>query len=924
MTPNRNGLQDVSVTRSLQAGDSAAGLAFGSFVLYPREHVLLRDGVPVNLGSRAMSLLVALCTRAGALVEKQELLDVVWPRAVVEECNLRAQVVALRRTLAEGGPGCYIVTVPGRGYRFCAPVSQVPMEHSEQQAAAALPSSQLPALAVPLFGHERAVATVIEQLSRCSLLTLTGPGGIGKTSLALAAAAQWARRHEDRVSFLDLAGAGSPQQAKAMLAGLGAACRAATRPAGETGGASRLLVLDNVEPLLETLAGGLEALIAQTDDLCVLVASQEVLRMAAEQVYTVGPLASPAMDEAPSTEQAMNYPAVALFVHRATAHDPDFALAPADTDTLAQLCRQLDGNPLAIEMAAACARTFGVQPLLSLLDGPFRLQMPGRRTAPERQRSLGASLDWSYAMLEDPQQAMLRHLGIFPNVFSLAALVEVLPNMTAFELAVSLEGLVAKSLVCAFEHEQGKRYRLPRTTLLYARAQLEARGEAAEAGQRHACYVRGRLDQAIACLDTLAADQWIARYASDLDDVRAALQWAFAAGEHLALAVDLAMLSAPLWLRLSLLSECQTWLEQGLRALDQARPSHTRMGLRAFLASLLTLAHGGGSRVRQAWQVVLEDAQALADRAHELRALWGLWNDAVCSTQTGKAEGLARRYLELAQGGAVEGGALTGKRMLAVALFYQANLAGARQAVGEALAAQAAPRSHLIDLHFDQRLAARALKAKVQLLEGHQGQALLGLASCLHDAIGLNHPATLWYCLCYSALPVALLVGNEVKAGEYLAMLKASLSGQALPLWWGYAQCFDCIVQLRKAPSEGMVARLGELLGALREQNHTPLYGLFSAEHAQALAALGLPQWGLDALEHSVTRAQAGEERWFLAELLRVKARLTLSALGPAGHAAAVASWRQARAAAQGQGAAFWLARVEADLQRAPREQSVG
>lgn len=139
MTPNRNGLQDVSVTRSLQAGDSAAGLAFGSFVLYPREHVLLRDGVPVNLGSRAMSLLVALCTRAGALVEKQELLDVVWPRAVVEECNLRAQVVALRRTLAEGGPGCYIVTVPGRGYRFCAPVSQVPMEHSEQQAAAALP-----------------------------------------------------------------------------------------------------------------------------------------------------------------------------------------------------------------------------------------------------------------------------------------------------------------------------------------------------------------------------------------------------------------------------------------------------------------------------------------------------------------------------------------------------------------------------------------------------------------------------------------------------------------------------------------------------------------------------------------------------------------------------------------------------------------
>ncbi|MFF7707091.1 winged helix-turn-helix domain-containing protein [Pseudomonas sp. NPDC007930] len=920
MALNSIGLEEVVTSRGSDGAEADPCLAFGPFVLYPQQYMLLRGGEPVNLGSRALSLLVALATRPGELVEKHELLSLVWPKAVVEECNLRAQVVALRRALGENDDFGYIVTVPGRGYRFIAPVSQPALE----PAAAALPMApaSLPNLATRVIGRDEVIQGLTEQLLRRRFVTLTGPGGVGKTTVALAAANCLREAFSLGSAFVDLAAAASAYQVQGMLAnalGISVPGQAPLLQVAPNESGRFLLVLDNCEHVLDHLAGAVETLLQQGPQYFVLVSSREPLHAEGEYVQDLPPLAAPAPRSGLGIKQAMAYPGVELFIKRVATHDPDFVFQDADVDAVAAICRKLDGNALAIEIAAARARAFGVHDLVELLDSSFRLQMTGRRTALPRHRTLSATLDWTYAMLSEHEQAMLRQLAVFNGCFSLEtvkAVVDIEPQ-PAFEVAPALESLVGKSLLTAFEHQQGKRYRLLETTRLYALEKLNQHGEAAHIGYRHAHHVKAQLTEALALLDRLPPGKWLARHASEIDSVRTALQWAFAEGGEVALGVELTLLSAPLWLRLSLLGECQAWIEQGLQRVDEgeAQPG-TRMVLRTFAASILTLTHGGGPRVRQAWEGVLADAELLADSQHQLRALWGLWNDRVCCNQHVEALALAKRYLALSQRDHVEDRQLMGKRMLAIALFYQADLAGARQAIGEALSSPFAPRSHIIDVHFDQRLAARALKAQVQMLEGNLGQALVTLDSYLGDAINLNHPATLWYCLCYSALPVALLAGSEHKAGEYLGLLKGSITSQELPLWWRYSQCFECVVQLRKQVREDTVAQLGELLGALREQNDTPLYSLFSSEYVQALGALGLPQWGLDALEQTLARVCERQERWFLPELLRVKAALLQQAQGNAGREAALATLEQAREAAQAQGAVFWLSRIETDLAR--------
>ncbi|PVZ12543.1 MULTISPECIES: winged helix-turn-helix domain-containing protein [unclassified Pseudomonas] len=908
MTPTSVGLQNEVAAHGPMDGEAA--LRFGPFLLYPRQQVLLRDNQPVALGSRALSLLAALAARPGELVEKNELLALVWPRAVVEECNLRAQVVALRRALGESDEFSYIVTVPGRGYRFVAPV------HSASPAAAmaTLPAggAALPNVATRVIGREATLQALRDQLQRRRFVTLIGPGGGGKTTAALAVANQLAPAFEGGVAFVDLAVAVSRQQVQGMLAnalGVSALGDDPLRLLGPAEGRF-LLVLDNCEHVLDDLAEAIETLLQQGPQYRVLVASREPLHAQGEYLHALGPLAVPPAGERLTPSQALAWPAVELFIKRVATHDPDFVLQAADTEAVCSICRKLDGNALALEIAAARVRTFGVRELVGLLDSSFRLQMTGRRTGLARHRTLSATLDWTYGMLSAPEQALLRQLSVLCPGFTLEAAGAVADSV-GHDLAPLLESLVGKSLLGAFEHSHGKRYSLLETTRLYAHYKLEEAGETQRIGLRHAQYRLGRLREAVACLDRLSPAKWLAQYGPEIDNVRNALQWAFAEHGDGLLGIELTLHSAPLWLRLSLLGECEAWIERGLLAASkQANARPQAMVLQTFRASILTLTHGGGTAVREAWQAVLDDATALGDSQHQLRALWGLWNDRVCCNDPAAALALADQYSALSQREQVLDRQLLARRMQAVPRFYLGDVAGARQAIGEALSSPFAPRSHIIDLHFDQRLAARALKALIQLIEGNGEQAQASVEQLVGDAVSLNHPATLWYCLCYSALPVSLMRGDIGAARYYLRQLQSSIASQELPLWWRHTQCFECVVSLREQHSEATLTRLGELLAALREQHSTPLYSLFACEYAQALGAQGLPQWGLDALEQTLDQVQARDENWYLAELLRAKAALVLQAEGNVAAVHAHALLAQAKAVAQRQGARFWEQRV--------------
>lgn len=944
----------TSIDRIPERLDQAeAPLCFGPFALYSRQHLLLRDGQPVNVGSRAMALLVALASRPGELFEKQELLALAWPRAVVEECNLRAQIVSLRRVLSVEGDLPCISTVPGRGYRFSAPLRTAPSAPSAPMACApeapitsapttpaplaiaSAPQSMAPLTiasttaqgmpsAVTAVGREALIETLSTQLQVHRLLTLTGAPGMGKTTVALALADRLQAHFADGVRFIDLAPIDGTQPVHGMIAcALGIATETANplqELADTLGDSHLLLVLDNAEHVLEPTALAVETLLRHNPRIHVLVTSREPLRAACEYVHELAPLPVPAEHQRLRLEDVEHYPAMQLLMQRVRGFDADVVFNSGDLDDIACICRKLDGNPLAIELAAARVRAFGLHDLVGLLDGSFRLQMTGRRTALARQRSLSAALDWTYAMLSPDEQALLQQLAVFKGSFSLEAVKAVIDiGLDDVRDALPLlESLIDKSLLSLAEHPHGKRYRLLETTRLYAVQKLEEAGDGRVVFHRHALWALKLMHHANQQLDRLRPEHWLNQNAVEIDTLRGALQWAYAETGDRPLAVELTLLSAPLLLRLSLIGECHEWVKQGLRKAPLAPPvtAHQRMRLLTVSASLLMLTYGASSQMREAWAQVRIDADALGDTDSALRAIWGLWNDRICTNQHRQALTLAEQFLTNAREPLQSDRQMLGMRMRAVPLFYMADLAGARQAVAQALSSPLCARSHLVEMHFDQRIAARSLLAQVQLLEGNVGQALLTVDANVQDAINLCHPASLWYTLCLSAIPITLMVGSLHKTRQLMTLLKDSSQGRELHLWRQLARCFDSILAIRDGAPQAGVPQLGEALNQLRDQGHSPLYSLLRCEYAQGLALLGLEELGLEMLEETLTLVRSREELWYVPELLRVQAQLLRRQGLPPSTERLQGLLAQASECAQRHGLGFWTTRIAADTQR--------
>ncbi|MDR9750255.1 winged helix-turn-helix domain-containing protein [Pseudomonas sp. SZMC_28357] len=452
-------------------------LCFGPFVLFPRQHLLLCNGVPVELGSRALRLLTTMAMRPGELIEKSELIAITWPKIVVEECNLRAQMVALRRALAEHDDGLYIKTVAGRGYQFVAPVSSQMNERVDDSMVEPAQDfmKDLPRINTQVIGRSPEIRRLAEQLMTRRLVTITGPGGIGKSAVALAVATQYELTELARgICFVDCAQVSSPQLIPGMLASAMGITSSHDDPLEELAYSFRampfLVVLDNCEHAIDIVASTVETLLARAPHCCFLVTSREPLRSVGEYICELPALQVPTADACLTVEQALGFSAVRLFVHCVTTSDPRFVFKQADVDLVCSICRKLDGNALAIDIASARVRAFGLQGLLELLDSRFRLQMTGRRTSVARHRSLNALLDWSYSTLSDDEQAMLQHLSTFDDVFTLTAVrARLLDGCFDFcETVVLLEGLVDKSMLMACGRGDLRHFRLPETTRAYA------------------------------------------------------------------------------------------------------------------------------------------------------------------------------------------------------------------------------------------------------------------------------------------------------------------------------------------------------------------------------------------------------------------------------------------------------------------------
>jgi predicted ATPase/DNA-binding winged helix-turn-helix (wHTH) protein len=536
---------------------------FGRFELQPAERRLLDDGQPVALGARAFDLLVLLVERAGQLVAKNDLLAQVWSGVVVEENNLQVQISALRKALGQSA----VTTVPGRGYRFELPVERadalapgtplvsaaperLPWRRCRRALARICPAGRL-----PLYGRSQDLAMIKALIGEHGVVTIVGAGGIGKTRVAQAVAAEIAAKSAadfpDGVWWIELASLSDDALVPSTVArALGMQLLGDRSPVEAVTALLApqrlLLVLDNCEHLTETVAELIESIRAAAPQVRILVTSQETLKTAEEHIYRVSGLAVPVDDGA---ENALHAGAVELFVARAQGVDPNFTLTPEHARAVIEICRRLDGIPLAIELAAARLPLLGVEGLRARIDERFNILTAGARVVLRRHQTLRSTLEWSHGLLTADERTVFRRLGVFAGSFTLDAAQHVVSDahIDTWAALDHLGALVDKSLVLA-EGDPVPRYRLLETTRTYALERLAEAGETERMLRRHAealFAVLAAYEMDDRRWRTTPADT--AALAAEIDNLRAALAWVVAVPAGTDLVVPLAGVAYHVW-----------------------------------------------------------------------------------------------------------------------------------------------------------------------------------------------------------------------------------------------------------------------------------------------------------------------------------------------------------------------------------------
>jgi predicted ATPase/DNA-binding winged helix-turn-helix (wHTH) protein len=564
----------------------------GEWQVHLGRRELLARGVAVPIGARAFEIIEVLVQSANELVTKQDLMDRVWPGAAVGENTIQVHISAIRKAL--GQDGAMLQTVSGRGYRLPGRWIAVDAAARVEPVALAAPArdtaepvrGNLPMAAVDLIGRTAEVRHIQDLLSAYRVVTLTGPGGIGKTTLALKVSLGVHQGFDGGVWLIELhslSDSALVPSAVARVLGLklGGDEITAEAVARAVGDNNVLLVLDNCEHVIDAAARLVETIVRRCPRASVLATTRELLRIDGECVYRVPPLEMPPRQQ-DEPEDVVGHSAVQLFVARVQALDAAFTVHEKNVRSIAAICQQLDGIPLAIEFAAARAATLGVRHVASHLEDRFRLLTCGRRTALPRHQTLRATLDWSYELLPEAERRLLGRLAIFAAGFTLEAATAVVNGLDGTTQVVldGIANLVAKSLVTVDRSVPGGRWALLETIRAYALEKLVESGDADATARSHAMFYRGLLEPVDGSRSRPPIEDMV-RHAREIDNVRAALDWAFCPVGDAAIGVILTAAYAPVWLHLSLMAECQERVARALEhseaAPDLSAPLRTRL-----------------------------------------------------------------------------------------------------------------------------------------------------------------------------------------------------------------------------------------------------------------------------------------------------------------------------------------------------------
>lgn len=888
-------------------------LDFGPFRLIPSKRVLLSGEAPVQLGSRAFDILTLLLRHHGQVVSRREILDQVWPDLTIDEANLRVQMSELRRALNSiDGAAAYIKNVQGRGYVFTAPVQPVaPTEGSN----ASRDKTGLPARPQNIVGRKDAIEALLAQTLACRFVTLLGPGGIGKTTLAVELGHSLTSEFDHETYYVDLGSLKAPELVLPSIAAvLGYTVHSDNLLAGLAtfvGDRRLLLIIDCCEHMIEVTAGAAATLFRNAVNLHLIATSREALRAEGETIYFVEPLELPSENERLTADEALAAGAVELFMQRASASGYVGKLDDNYAGAAAEICLRLDGNPLAIELAGSRLITYGFSGLLEGLRGRAVLSWPGRRHD-SRHRSLEATLEWSFRLLSDVERRVLARLSVLIGPFTMRAAQALASNDIDDGWAVSnaVEELTDKSLISILPIEDSYAYRIPDVTRFYAEMKLAQSGERQDVLRRHAQFCVESLRD-LTAKPRPSVGRVGLRNGLHLSNVRAALEWCFSNLGDIELGLDLAAGASRLMLEASLLGECLKWCEVALSHIDGNKRLAVRtLRLQESLALCRMYSKANDAKVEQIIIGALEIAAELGERESELELLAGYNLFLTRRADYLGALKAAERFASLAQ---------TSRKPVEIAasewmLGSTYNLLG-NQRRGYELLERGHARATELGMDkvyyfgFDNKARGAIGRVWTSWLCGKPAKALQLAKGVLDSSVSHGHPVSLCITYLYTATVVLWLQEYDRAEGLIETLIEVANKYQLKPYRTG-GMALKAELLLARGSTSAALALMKAVLEPLQAEQLNIILLPTMRAYAEALARTGDLEAGEAVISRLVMRARTDSPTYLLPELLRTQGEIVLRR----DDQAAEECYRQAIEQAQIDGALGWELRASISL----------
>jgi predicted ATPase/DNA-binding winged helix-turn-helix (wHTH) protein len=861
MPADRNALP---TSPHVPAASAEALWRFGPFTVRETHRSLDRGGQAVRLGPRAFDLLLQLVKRAGEYLSKDELLAAVWAGVVVEEASVRVHMSLLRKVLGEPGEGdgCkeWISNIPQRGYRFNARVDRewVDPSGSVKPRQSAPSFVKLPVRLTELVGRDLEVENVLAALSAHRLVTLVGPGGIGKTSVAIHVAEHQQSQHATQTAFVDLSPLISQAHVLSTMArSLGAAADMPDTVQAITQclqGQDVLLVIDNCEHVIDSLAPAVNSLLTALPDLRILATSRESLRVTAEYVVRLPPLAVPDAEGIPLT-QALHWPSVKLLVERARAAGAG-AFNESHGPLLSKISRQIDGIPLAIELVAARLGVQSAGDLARRLDDHMRLYAIDKRAASPRHRTLAAALDWSIALLSEEELRLFRRLSVFRGRFDVESALQVNADTdpdAAFDALISLTN---KSLVSFDSSDAVAPYRLLDTTRSYAASLLVQSEERTAMQRRHAAFMLDLMKTATAEIPEFTEQAWGERYAFRLDDVRFALEVRLVQQPDAKAAAALVIASMPLWFHVSQVVEYRDKVVAALALVDQQPEPDTETAtwLSTTLVTVLLNTEGTHEDLNRLCDRSMEGALTMQAPVLALRALWGRCTHDMFRGEYTAALRDSKKLLTMVESTSDPAALILSHRVSAMAHHFCGNFDVSRQHSEASIAISSGlGRTHANMLGPDATVAAMAVLCRTLWVQGDTAAALRVAKDAVARAESIGNSVSLCSAL-YGACVVALWADDRELAHRWVPLMKEEAQRKGLLGWLRYAEWFCQALQLDNLPERSRHIR------EVSEQ-----FAGYDAPRREMLVTF-CADWVDDGM---IARLERGEGLWSAAEVWR-------------------------------------------------------